>query len=184
MKPRQFFGMTYDESIGKVVAAGGDTGTDVWYFDGTRWTAGPSLPSEEPKERFRMAYDPDLGGDVYASGLGPAQADGQMWMLKDGTWTRLIQYGETWPSDRVDGGLVWNPDEDALMMFSGIADDFMDGRDGLSDTLFFHETQPVVASATIAPDKVFQDQPISLTWGDTLGGYGPSTKQLEWFVNG
>ena len=35
MGPRMYFGMTYDPVLQKVLVAGGNGGTDSWYFDGT-----------------------------------------------------------------------------------------------------------------------------------------------------
>ncbi len=182
MAPRQFFGMTYDESMHVLVVAGGSGFSDVWYFDGTSWYAGPRLKAG-PKERFRLAYDPQLGGDVFFSGLGPSQAGLAMWMLRGGEWHRIRHFGD-WPEDRVDGGILWNPAQDGLMLFGGILDDFSGGQTGLTDTWLFVDLPPQVASVTVSPQAPNTSLAVQLSTGSRSNGYGPIQKKFRWLIDG
>jgi hypothetical protein len=184
MAPRQFFGMTYDAVSHDVVVAGGSGYADTWMFDGTSWSPGPDLPGGE-KERFQLTFDPQVGGDIYFSGLGPNQADTQMWMLKSGQWLRILDWGSNgWPEDRIDGGLVWNPQEDSLMLFGGILDDFNGGQTGLTDTWFFEDQPPQVSSVTLSPTAPDMDTAVSMALGSQQGGYGPIQCERRWLLNG
>jgi hypothetical protein len=185
MASRQFFGMTYDESLQSVVVAGGSGYPDIWIYNGASWMRGPNLPSDMAKERFGLAYDPQLGGDVYFSGLGPAQADTSMWLLQAGQWVRVKDWLLAgWPEDRVDGGIVWNPREGALMLFAGILDDFTGGMTGLTDTWFFTDIAPQPAAVTLSPPDADMSTAIKLAVGTVQNGYGPVQATYRWLVNG
>jgi hypothetical protein len=147
--PRSFFGMAYDPVQNHIVITGGDGGFDTWFFDGATWTQGPDEPSTMgPRDRFRMAYDPQLGGVTVFGGMGYLGSR-HMWVLVGGAWTN-IKTGKTgWPSNRVDGDLLWNPDANALMLFAGIMTN-QNGKAGFTDTWFFAGTPPTPA-APVAP---------------------------------
>jgi hypothetical protein len=186
MGPRIYFGMTYDPLVHRVVVAGGDGGSDVWMFDGASWAAGPALPVDfGPKERFRMDFDPQLGGDVAFSGLGPGVATKSLWILRNGTtWVKapgspLIR----WAPARVDGGVVWYPPADALMVLSGIVDG-NNGMDGYADTWFFRDVPPRPSSVTISPTVPTVRDAVTMTIGTTIGGYLKTWTHYRWFVNG
>jgi hypothetical protein len=186
MNPRQFFGMAYDPNLHRVVAAGGTGGTDVWMFDGSSWQGGPSLPTAEPKERFRMDYDPQLGGITFFSGLGPGIAGAELYVLRNGSWDRIIGLSDTqpWPVKRVDGVVAWNPAEDALMVLGGIADDYHLGVNGLKDTWFFREVPPRVDGVSLSPSDPYIDDRIVATKGADLDGYGRLDYEWAWEING
>ena len=186
MQPRQYFGMAYDPNLHRVVAAGGTGNTDVWMFDGSSWQPGPSLPAGEPKERFRMDYDPQLGGITFFSGLGPGIAQAELYVLRGGAWNRIIGLSETqpWPPKRVDGAVVWNAAEDALMVVGGIADDYQLGMNGLMDTWFFREIPPQVDGVALSPSGPHIDDRIVATKGADMNGYGRVDYQWAWEVNG
>lgn len=72
MPIRTLFGMTYDQTLQKIVVAGGSGRPDVWMFDGAAWTRGPALPSAVARrERVRLEYNPAVGGHVLSGGIGP-----------------------------------------------------------------------------------------------------------------
>jgi hypothetical protein len=184
MAPRSFFGMAYDPTVGKILVAGGDGETDTWWFDGTKWTAGPTL-APGPRERFRMDYDPDLGGIVMFGGIGPGVDHEDLWLLRDGKWTEVLQWtGKPWPDDdRIDGAVLWHPVKDALMLTSGIepADA---GINGLKDTWFFHEEAPSVEWVDLDPTAPNMADAVSLTKGPLEGGYRNWYYEYQWFKNG
>ncbi|GEM_PF-3721900 len=185
MGPMVFFGMTYDPVLQKVLVAGGDGGTDAWYFDGTSWTPAPSTALVGPKERFTMAYDPQLGSPVLFGGLGPGSSTQAFWYLRNGTWNQVpgSPSNPGWPSARLDGMLVFDPTQDALMLIGGI-DDALGGHVAYTDSWFFREVAPQVASVTESPAAPNQSQKITMTLGPTAGGYGKLTYAYAWFVNG
>jgi hypothetical protein len=148
MGPRAFFGMTYDDALGDVVVAGGDGGTDCWFLTGddmssAQWVAAPPFADKlGTRERFRLAYDPQLGGDALFGGL-KYSGDSDFWVLVNGTeWVQIPRSG-SWPSGRLDGSLVWNPTygSGALMLFAGISPN-QNGKVGFSDTWFYKGSPP------------------------------------------
>jgi len=186
MSPRIYFGMAYDPVLHRVVVAGGDGGFDVWMFDGTAWTPGPALPSAlGPKERFRMDYDPQLGGEVTFSGLGPGMASKGLWILRNGSnWVNVPGSTVlTWAPRRVDGGTLWYPPADALIVFSGI-EDGNNGVAGYSDTWLFRDVAPQPDSVTIGPVDPTVGQGVTLTLGPTVAGYLRTWADYRWLVNG
>ena len=170
MGPRTFFGMTYDQTSKKVVVAGGNGRPDTWLFDGTGWVAGPAMPA--PKERFRMAYDPQLSGNLMCSGLGPASATPDCYVMKGNVWTHYVRPSRkvSWPEARVDGALLWHPVKQRMMVFSGVMD-YDGGKQGYRDTWFLNgaplsqvtatmTTSPAPAQAALpAPGQVIRNVP-------------------------
>jgi hypothetical protein len=185
VSPRVFYGMTYDPERQALLIAGGNGGTDAWYFNGASWSAAPSLDPVGPKERFRMAYDPQLQAVVLFGGYGPGGPSDQAWMLKAGTWSKIVdeEANQGWPVDRADAAVVWHPTHDAMMVIGGIADGY-DGEVGLADVWFFRDTPPQVASVSISPSAPTLSTPLTLSIGATTGGYGNTNRQIEWYVNG
>jgi hypothetical protein len=158
MLPREFFGMSYDPTLGKVVVAGGDGASDVWYFNGTAWTAGPSMPAAMgAKERIFMDFDVQLKGDVVFGSLGPGLSTDDVWVLRDGAWVKVGQAATpTWPDPRVEAGVLWHPVAQALMVFSGIDDGGgLLGTVGLTDTWFFNDP------LTVDPGKPGTNDPVT-----------------------
>jgi hypothetical protein len=186
VKPRAFFGMAYHPALGRIFVAGGDGTTDTWYFDGTAWTPGPALdPGIGPRERVRIDYNPQLSSMVLFSGLGPGVPNDDVWLLKGGSWSRILTdpVNQGWPGPRVDGAVLWHPGRDALMVFAGIAPGDV-GTTGLSDSWYFRDLPPRVASAAISPTAPLATQAINLDTGATIDGYGPDTREYEWYING
>lgn len=145
MSPRAFFGMVFDPAAGKVLVAGGDGGTRTWYFDGKSWTPGPGFPDKiGPRERFRMAYDQNLGGAVLFGGIGgPGGAPKSMWLLKGGRWYSITQRSTgspSWPTRRMDGGLLWSSSRSALVLVGGSL--VSENHPGAIDDLWFFRGDP------------------------------------------
>jgi hypothetical protein len=182
--PRLFFGMAHDPVAGKLFVAGGSGGIDTWSFDGTEWTPGPSLLGVGPKERVRIAYDPQLESMLLFSGLGPALPNDDLWRLRNGAWEKIpnADVNPGWPPPRVDGAVLWNPSQDAFMVFGGIASGDV-GTTGLKDTWFFRDVAPQVASVTVSPTDPIETQAVSFDTGSVVNGYGPTTRENEWYVN-
>jgi hypothetical protein len=144
--------MSSDPTLHKVVVAGGDGGTDVWYFSGSTWTAGPAMPAAMgPKERAAMDYDVQLKGDVMFGGLGPGITTDDAWVLRDGVWAKVGQACcSSWPVPRLSAGVLWHPAAQALMIFSGIDDGGGNlGQTGYSDMWFFND--PLLPTPTGVP---------------------------------
>jgi hypothetical protein len=182
---RAFAGVAYDASLHKLVIAGGDGTTDVWYFDGTTWTPGPDLPMGA-RERFRMEYDPQLGGVVMFGGMGPGVGHQDLWLLRAGQWVEVTPWsGYPWPDgQRADGALVWLPSKDALVLFSGIVATAGGEQEGYSDTWFFRDVAPTVASVTLDPAAPNMADAISIVKGATQDGYKSWSFEYAWFKNG
>jgi len=184
MSARVFFGMTYDPVLQEVFVAGGNGGTDTWYFDGANWSPGPPIDLIGPKERFNVAYDPQLGGPTIFGGLGPGPASQELWVLMDGQWVQVpgSQQNQGWPDARLDALILWHPTEDALMLGAGV-DSANRGKNAYFDAWFFREVPPQIDSVTLAPTDPDQSQAITLTTGNQSGGYGTITYTYQWYVN-
>jgi hypothetical protein len=184
MKPRVFFGMAYDPVQQKVIAAGGDGGVDTWLFDGTAWTPGPPL-DPGPKERFSMAWDPQLGSMVIFGGLGPGSATNTMWWQKGTKWAKIPRSStnQRWPGKRLGAWILWVPSEDALLVAGGIKD-VDGGRSEYKDATFFREVPPGTPSLTVTPANPDQTMSLTATPGPITGGYKQVTSTYQWFVNG
>jgi hypothetical protein len=182
---RDFFAISYDPIIHRVVVAGGDGGTDVWFFDGSAWTKGPALPSDVgPRERVRMDFDPQLEGDVLFGGIGPGSASPQMWMLRDGGWSRIMPESDSspWPAARLDGAVCWNGAENALILFGGTG--ATKGSTGNIDTWRFVDAPPVASSLSLSPVNPRATQTVRASPGSVSGGYGSLSYEYVWFING
>jgi hypothetical protein len=113
----------------------------MWLFDGSSWSAGPKV-SAGPKERIRMDFDPQLGGDVIFGGMGPGRSTNLFWLFKGGAWLQIKKVGSntTWPASILDAATLWNPAESALMVFAGIAQSGGGGGPKpLSDVWFYYQ---------------------------------------------
>lgn len=183
MQNRAFFGMTYDATLHDVVAVGGDGTTDTWLFNGSSWIAGPALPSDVGlRERVRIVYDPDLSATILFGGMYP-YAQNDMWMLQGGVWTKVATAGSpNWPGDRLDSGLVWNSDFDALMVVGGETGDGDLGA--LRDAWFFRDVPAQVSSVTLSPNAPNAGQTITVSTGSVSGGYGTIRYEYDWYQNG
>jgi hypothetical protein len=184
MLARAFFGMTYDPALG-VVVNGGDGTTETWLFDGTAWSPGPSLPDDAgPLERVRLAYDPDLSATILFGGMALGGATSDAWMLSGGVWDKIGRANSPdWPGNRLDPGLVWNADSDALMVFSGVMSTNK-GRTGYRDAWFFRDSPPAVSSLTLSPDAPDAGQTITADVGGVTGGFGTMHYDYDWYKNG
>jgi cellulase (glycosyl hydrolase family 5) len=195
MKPRVFFGMAYDKLAGKVVVGGGDGTSDVWLFDGNEWAPGPSFPDEmlnNGRERTQMAYNPQLRAVMLFGGVGPHQAQEEIYYLRTServsTWEQIPQRppipGAFSPPDaRMDGAVVWVPTLDAMMFFGGFISGF-EGRIGFTDTWFFRDIPPQVDQVTIGPDPPPPGQGLDASIGQAEGGYMGTRVSIRWAVNG
>jgi hypothetical protein len=186
MSARAFFAMAYDPRMQRVVLAGGNGGTDVWYFDGSAWTQGPA-PLPEARERFRMDYNPQLDGVVMFGGIGPGIGSSDMWLLRNGAWTRTERSRQQpeWPKERrIHGAVVWNPRVDALMLFAGVRDDFESGTNGFKDVWFFRESPPRVTGVNVTPTAPDLTERLQMTVGPAVDGYGELTFEYAWFKDG
>jgi len=181
MPPRAYFGMAYDPTLHRIVVAGGSGGTDVWNFDGSAWSRGTDISAVGARERVSMDYDPDLGGIVLFGGIGPGYASNQLWLLRNGAWTQ-VPSSPTWPSARVDAPVLWHPTQDSLMTFGGIQDGR--GDQGFTDTWFFRDAPPQVASVTLSPTAPYSFSYVKLATGTVTGGYGKLTFTYSWYVSG
>jgi hypothetical protein len=84
-------------------------------------------------ERTRLAYDPQLGGDVLFGGIGPSSANTTLWLLASGAWSSVSMHTTPKPQARIDAQLVWDETKQAFMVFAGVTTGD-NGKTALSDT--------------------------------------------------
>lgn len=107
--------------------------SDMWSFDGTRWTK--MSVSTTPGERFgpQYAVDPNTGKLLLFGGLRSENIDEDslrqffvndtwQWDGAAGTWTRLEPTRV--PSVRENGSMAWDPVAGRLVLFAGYANGF------------------------------------------------------------
>ena len=107
--------MAYDARRQRVVLYGGGTdrrenlGTDVWEWDGTRWTRiTPSSPGPRVSHH-RMAYDVARGITVMFAGT-------ETWTWDGTQWRRVATTG---PSQRVVSAMAYDARRQRIVLFGG-----------------------------------------------------------------
>jgi hypothetical protein len=193
MKPRVFFGMAYDQSLGKIVVAGGDGDVDVWFFDGTAWSRGLDLlPQIAARERLRLVYNPDLtdaggqAGVMLFGGMGPVTDEYDSWMLRAGQWVPLQFDPEapTTPTGRFDSAMVWVPTADAVMMIGGTQDTGNGWGVVIGETWWYRDSPPQASSVDITPSNPDAGATIKASVGPVNGGIGDVHVEYQWHVKG
>lgn len=123
---RSLASLAWDAADGELVLFGGLNGTrgalnDTWTRVpyGAGWTE-LSL-SSHPSSRWgaSFTYDPALGGVVLFGGTGPKSGPlSDTWVFREGVWTRIFS-GSIAPPARYGASMVWEADEDRLVLFGG-----------------------------------------------------------------
>lgn len=123
---REGAGMTYDAADGYVVLFGGLASStyysDTWEFFGGSWSQ--LSPTTSPGSRalinYQMAYDSSLRAVVLFAGethVSPTDCDDDTWTFSGGQWTMVSPLAS--PTARLGGGMVDDPPDGTLMLFSG-----------------------------------------------------------------
>jgi cysteine-rich repeat protein len=116
--------MAYDAERGRIVLFGGrgELGvlSDVWEWDGTRWTQPRSSPIDPPaRAGHALIYDPVLRRVVLFGGHDGFAALNDTWTWDGSRWTELIT-AEV-PPAREHHAMMYDPARRQLVMFAGEA---------------------------------------------------------------
>jgi Galactose oxidase, central domain len=119
--------MAYDAADGYVLEFGGDPDSgSTWTYENGTWTNVTLTVHGSPPGRAAasMTYDPPLGAIVLFGGLSFATAAGftlnDTWEYRAGTWTNLTGTAGTPPESRYFGGLAYDANDSAAVLFGGI----------------------------------------------------------------
>jgi hypothetical protein len=118
-------GFVFDRARNRFVAFGGSgsrgMNSDVWEFDGTRWTRNPAV-GPPARAMHAMVFDPIRNRTVVFGGLGvrtgaqsaPLFAD--TWEFDGTSWRQLLVNG---PSPRLGAGVTYDAKRGVVLLFGG-----------------------------------------------------------------
>lgn len=117
--------LVWDAASSQLVFFGGLNGTfgalnATWVLTPflVGWAPIPSGPAPSPRWSSAVAYDPALGGIVLFGGVGDrGQLNADTWLFRGDRWT-LLEPALS-PPARSGASLVWQTDEDRLVLFGG-----------------------------------------------------------------
>ena len=114
-----------DKQTGNIVASGGwgkggpgeDSRSDVWQFDGQRWTR-MAVNLSDKWDHHKMVYADHLNALVIYGGRNATTGipDSATWLFKDGKLTSLQLPG---PGPRGNAGFAYDPLRKRIVMFGG-----------------------------------------------------------------
>lgn len=135
---RTLSGMTYDESVRRVVLFGGLTGpdssgiryalNDTWQFTGRRWVLQAPAHRPTPRAGMVMVYDTHNERTLIFGGFEGETFYNDVWQYKDGDWS-LVNTTGTAPSARRLAAAAFDPKMNRLYVYGGAT-----AEDTLTDT--------------------------------------------------
>jgi hypothetical protein len=116
---------------------GGGDGDQTWVFDYTSKTWTQRNPSQHPSSRGWASFDfhQKLGKFVLFGGAaygGPIQNDTWLYDYTANTWTEI--FPDNPPPARTFGNMVYDPNNEVMVLFGGRAGNYKDKGPTLSDT--------------------------------------------------
>lgn len=122
---------------------------DQWFWNGSSWSAGPSLPGPPGRIGAALTFDPQMNATMLYGGNNAAFALGDMWAWSGAGWTQVA--ANPAPPGRAYAGLAFDANSKALILFGGQAI-----AQGLDDTWEYQASSwKSLSSATGPPAALY-----------------------------